>query len=90
MMQSFTRQIYDKAKEYDNVIDFTLGDPDLKTPLSVRSAGCDAIMNGKTRYSANAGLLELRESIASYIENVDAVRYNPVTEIIATAGAMEA
>lgn len=90
MTQSFTRQLFDKAKEYDNVIDFTLGDPDLRTPAVARNAGCDAIMSGKTRYSANAGLLELREAIATYIEREDGVLYNPAREIIVTAGAMEA
>jgi len=90
MTQSLTRQLYDKAKEYTDVIDFTLGDPDLCTPDKVRKAGCDAIMGGKTRYSANAGLQELREAIAEYIERTDGVCYTPQTEIIATAGAMEA
>lgn len=90
MKQSLTRQLYDKAKEYDDVIDFTLGDPDLATPELVRDAGCNAIMNGRTRYSANAGVLELREAISNYIKRMDGVYYNPTSEIIATAGAMEA
>ena len=55
---SLTRQLFDKAKQYDNVIDFTLGDPDFKTPYQIGDAACKAIEEGKTHYSANAGLIE--------------------------------
>lgn len=58
------RRIYDEAQKYNDVIDLTLGDPDLPPPRNVQEAASAAILAGKTRYSANAGLLELREKIA--------------------------
>lgn len=87
---SLTRQLFDKAKEYNDVIDFTLGDPDYITPKNAREAGCAAILKGKTRYSANAGLLELRDIIAKAIHKETGVHYEANGEIIVSVGAMEA
>lgn len=89
MSPSPTRKLFDMAKQYTDTIDFTLGDPDVKTPLEIRKAGCDAIMAGKTRYSSNAGLIELRKAIAKSILKRNKVEYSPDTEIIVTVGAME-
>ena len=87
---SLTRRLFDKAKEYNNVIDFTLGDPDYQTPQSIKEAGCRAILDGQTRYSANAGLPKLREVIAAKIARESGVQYDPKTEILVSVGAMEA
>ena len=87
---SLTRQLFDKAKQYEDVIDFTLGDPDYPTPKSIRDAGCNAIQTGATKYSANAGLLELRKVLSERIELETGVQYEPDSEIIVTVGAMEA
>lgn len=89
IQQSLTRKLFDMAKAYDNVIDFTLGDPDYQTPVNVREAACKAIHAGKTKYSANAGLVELREIVSANIEKETGVKYNPTNEIIVTVGAME-
>ena len=86
---SLTRKLFDMAKKYDNVIDFTLGDPDYETPEYVKKAGCDAIMAGKTKYSANAGLLELRKVVSQRIERETGIHYDPNTEIQISVGAME-
>ena len=86
---SLTRKLFNMAKGYDNVIDFTLGDPDVPTPLPVKEAGCRAIMEGKTRYSQNAGLLELREAISRRYAEKERLYYNADGEIIVTVGAME-
>ena len=86
---SLTRRLFDMAQKYDNVIDFTLGDPDYETPDYVKKAGCDAIMAGKTKYAANAGIAELRQVVAARIEDETQVRYDPDTEIQITVGAME-
>ena len=86
---SLTRRLFDMAKKYDNVIDFTLGDPDYETPDYVKQAGCDAIMAGKTKYAANAGIAELREVVSSRIERETGVHYDPSTEIQISVGAME-
>ena len=85
---SLTRKLFNMAKEYDDVVDFTLGDPDIPTPLGIKQAGCDAIMNNKTRYSQNAGLLELRETISKYVREREGLNYS-ISEIIVTVGAME-
>lgn len=86
---SFTRQLFNMAKEYDDVIDFTLGDPDVQTHPAIKAAACRAIEQGKTRYSQNAGLLELRQVIAKYYNVKEKLAYSPDNEIMVTVGAME-
>ena len=58
------RRVYDKSKEYENVIDLTLGDPDIPTPQIIKNAAIKALEENKTKYTANAGILELREAIS--------------------------
>lgn len=86
---SLTRKLFNMAKDYNDVIDFTLGDPDVSTPLPVKEAGCKAIMDGKTRYSQNAGLIELRKAISQRYADREGLHYLPESEIIVTVGAME-
>lgn len=86
---SLTRKLFNMAKGYDNVIDFTLGDPDVPTAQGIKEAGCSAIMQNKTRYSQNAGLLELRQAIAGYNQKKEGLEYDAGSEIIVTVGAME-
>jgi aminotransferase len=83
------RRIYEAAQKYTNVIDLTLGDPDLPPPENIQNAACRAICAGKTRYSANAGLLELRKAIADDSMKYYGMQFDPVSEIIVTVGAME-
>ena len=83
------RRIYDAAQKYTGVIDLTLGDPDLPPPQNVREAACRAIEAGKTRYSANAGLIELRRAIAEDARKEYGMTFDPASEIIVTVGAME-
>ncbi len=86
---SLTRKLFDMAKQYDNVIDFTLGDPDYETPDYVKKAACEAIHSGKTKYAANAGIVELREVVSDRIKRETGVYYDPETEIQISVGAME-
>ena len=86
---SLTRKLFNLAKQYDDVIDFTLGDPDVQPHQDIKDAGCRAIQLGKTRYSQNAGLLELREVITSHYQRQEGFIFNPVSEVIVTVGAME-
>lgn len=86
---SLTRKLFNMAKAYDDVIDFTLGDPDVQTHQAIKDAGSKAIQDGKTRYSQNAGLLELRETIANYYKRTEGFSYDAQSEIIVTVGAME-
>lgn len=84
------RRLFDKAKTYSNVIDLTLGDPDFPTPEHIKAAGAQALAANKTKYTANAGILELRQAISEDIEKRLGVRYDPDKEIICTIGAMGA
>jgi aminotransferase len=86
---SLTRQLFDRAKQYNDVVDFTLGDPDFSTPDFICDAACASIKEGKTHYSANAGLLELREAISKRIESENSRHYDANGEIIVTVGAMQ-
>lgn len=86
---SLTRQLFNLAKKYDDVIDFTLGDPDVQPHQNIKEAGCRAIMAGKTRYSQNAGLLELRQVISDYYIRKEGFKYDPASEIMVSVGAME-
>lgn len=86
---SLVRSLFNEAKNYDDVIDFTLGDPDVQPHQTIKDAACQAIQCGKTRYSQNAGLLELRQTISDYYSRKEGLLYNPVNEIIVTVGAME-
>ena len=86
---SLTRTLFNMAKAYDDVIDFTLGDPDVPTHQKIKDAGCKAIQDSKTRYSQNAGLLELRNVISDYYIRKEGFEYDPISEIMVTVGAME-
>lgn len=86
---SLTRKLFDMAKQYEDVVDFTLGDPDYETPEYIKTAACEAITAGKTHYSANAGLAELREVVSRKIREETGVNYDPSTEIFISVGAME-
>jgi len=86
---SLTRQLFNLAKQYDDVVDFTLGDPDVQTHQAIKDAACLAIQEGRTRYSQNAGLLALRETIHDYYLRKEGLDYKADGETIVTVGAME-
>lgn len=86
---SLTRMLFNMAKDYDDVIDFTLGDPDIQPHQAIKDAACTAIQQGKTRYSQNAGLLELRQTIADYYLRTEGFSFDPLSEILVSVGAME-
>ena len=78
---SLIRSIFNMAKTMDDVVDFTLGDPDVQPHQAIKDAACQAIQEGRTRYSQNAGLLELRETIHSYYLRKEGFNYDPVSII---------
>ena len=86
---SLVRSLFNEAKKYDDVIDFTLGDPDVQTHQAIKDAACLAIQEGKTRYSQNAGLLDLRQTISKYYQRKEGFSYDPLSEVMVTVGAME-
>lgn len=88
--QSEARHLYELSKNFNDVIDLTIGDPDISTPKNICDAGIWAIANGKTKYTANAGILELREAISNDIQKKGGYKYNAQDQIIITTGAMGA
>lgn len=87
---SLTRQLFDMASQYDDAINLTLGDPDVKPNVVIREVAADAIMEGKTRYSANAGLIAVRKAVADSFEEEYGIKIAPETDVIMTVGGMEA
>lgn len=82
------REMFNMALEYDNPINLTIGEPDFTAADNVAAAGCRAILEGKTKYSENAGIMPLRESISHYLKSEIDAAYDPVSEICVTTGAM--
>lgn len=83
------RRFFDIANEMEGVISLGVGEPDFKTPYAIRKAAIDNLQRGNTRYTANSGLIELRRSIAKYMENRFNLSYHPEDEIFVTVGGSE-
>ncbi len=86
---TLSRQLFMMAKQYDDVIDFTLGDPDVPTPKAICDAAYNAAINGKTHYAPNAGLPALREAIAKQVSKESGIDYT-ANNVVVTIGATEA
>jgi aminotransferase len=84
------RRFFDLAAGMEGVISLGVGEPDFVTSWSVREAAILSLEQGYTSYTANAGLIELRKEIATYLEKGFNVSYAPETEIIVTVGASQA
>ena len=83
------RKFFDLANEMEGVISLGVGEPDFKTPWSIREAAIKSLERGKTRYSANAGLAELRKEISNYLDRRFSLKYDPTTQMIVTVGGSE-
>lgn len=86
---TLSRQLFMLAKQYADVIDFTLGDPDIPTPNPICEAAVKAAIEGKTHYAPNAGLPELREAIAKQVSKESGIKYTSAN-VAVTIGATEA
>ena len=84
------RKFFDIANEMEDVITLSIGEPDFSTPWHIRQEGIRSLEKGKTWYTANAGLLRLREAIAGYTMRHIGVAYEPKTEVLVTVGGSEA
>lgn len=84
------RKFFDVANEIPGVISLGVGEPDFATPYHIREAGVRAMQSGKTFYTANSGLYNLREEICNYTEGRIGLAYNPNNEILVTVGGSEA
>ncbi|WP_255191359.1 aminotransferase class I/II-fold pyridoxal phosphate-dependent enzyme [Natronobeatus ordinarius] len=84
------RKFFEIAEERDDVISLGVGEPDFSTPWAARDAAIASLERGRTSYTANRGMRELREAIAAYSRERFDLAYDPDEEIIVTAGASEA
>ena len=84
------RKFFDVVSEMPDAISLGVGEPDLETPWNVRSAGIEAIEKGKTFYTSNSGLMQLREEIAKYVDRKYDLKYDAGKEILITVGGSEA
>lgn len=83
------RKFFDIAATMDNVISLGVGEPDFHTPWAVRQTAISTLEKGKTVYTANSGLMELRKTICGYIKRKIGVEYQPESELIVTVGGSE-
>jgi len=84
------RKFFDIASMYDDVISLGVGEPDFETPWHIREEGIYALERGKTVYTSNSGLKELREEVCKYTKNHIGVSYDPMKECLITVGGSEA
>ncbi|MFC5366256.1 pyridoxal phosphate-dependent aminotransferase [Salinirubrum litoreum] len=83
------RRFFELAEEKEEVISLGVGEPDFSAPWAARTAAIDSLERGKTSYTANKGMRNLRVSIADYVQQWG-LDYDPDEEILVTAGASEA
>jgi aspartate/methionine/tyrosine aminotransferase len=84
------RKIYNMVIGRTDVFDMTVGIPDFDTPQHIKEAAKQAIDDGYTRYTHNAGLIEVREALSQKIKRDNEIDSDPVTEVMCTAGGMGA
>ena len=84
------RKFFDLANEMDDVISLGVGEPDFDTPWRIREEGIFSLERGRTFYTSNAGLLELRKEICNYLNRKIGVLYDPQKETMVTVGGSEA
>jgi len=84
------RKFFDLLASMQGVISLGVGEPDFVTPWHIREAGIYAIEKGKTMYTSNYGLLELRQALAQYLEARYGLFYDPRSELLITVGVSEA
>lgn len=87
---SQVRKMFDEAAKMDNIVSFALGEPDFTTPQNIIDAAYRALKRGETHYTANCGILPLREAIAKRLSRDNHAEYDPASEIIVTTGGAEA
>ena len=80
------RKYFDIADSMEGVISLGVGEPDFATPWHIRQAGIASLEAGKTRYTSNWGLMELRQELAKFMQRRYGLRYDPHDEILVTVG----
>lgn len=84
------RKYFDIVSEMEEAISLGVGEPDFDTPWHIRDEGIYSLEKGRTFYTSNAGLKELKEEICHYIKRKQGVTYDPTHEVLVTVGGSEA
>ncbi len=84
------RKFFDIVSEMKDAISLGVGEPDFDTPWHIREEGIYSLEKGRTFYTSNAGLAELKEEICHYLKRRFNLLYNPAKETIVTIGGSEA
>lgn len=84
------RKFFDIVSEMKDAISLGVGEPDFETPWHIRDEGIYAFERGRTFYTSNAGLKDLRTEISNYLNRLQNIKYNPDKEILVTVGGSEA
>lgn len=90
MKPSGIRRFFDIAQTVKGVISLSVGEPDFKTPWEARKEAINILERGKTAYTANSGLMELRKAVCGYLKDFIHTEYDPASEVIITVGGSEA
>lgn len=90
LKSSGIRKFFDIVTEMKDAISLGVGEPDFDTPWFIRDEGIFSLERGRTFYTSNAGLKDLRQEIANYIKRTQNTEYDPNSEIIVTVGGSEA
>ena len=84
------RKFFDLVSEMEDVISLGVGEPDFETPWHIRDEGIYAFEKGRTFYTSNSGLKDLRTEICNYLNRKIGVKYDPMSEVLVTVGGSEA
>lgn len=90
LQPSGIRRFFDILNVMKDAISLSVGEPDFQTPWHIRDAGIYSLEKGFTKYTPNAGLMDLRREIAAYLERRFALSYDPGREMLVTVGGSEA
>ena len=89
-LPSGVRRMFELASKYDDAINLTLGEPGFTTPDHIIEAGIRGLKEKKTKYTPNAGIMELRKAIAYKLLKENGIKCDPEKNLIVTAGATQA
>ena len=90
LQPSGIRKLFDIANKMEDVISLGIGEPDFITPWHIREAAILALEHGRTQYTANAGLKELKKEISLYLDRRFGMKYRPQDQLFVTVGGSEA
>ena len=83
------RKFFDIVAEMKDAISLGVGEPDFETPWHIRDEGIRSLEMGKTFYTSNSGLMELRKEICNYVNRHYNITYDPAKEVLITVGGSE-